>query len=143
MATLPNWAGIETWEFDEGRARTSSDVALDYRGLYPESWRLDFVGAAGVNDNDIVYTSPDVSMYNEHYIESTAGTVDVEICVDGTNFNTATPPVMLMTDQTAVGTYAATVAVNKIGILKMKCKYIRIRQNGASAANARGSHVVV
>lgn len=96
-----------------------------------------FTGAAGTNDNDIIYTSPDVSAFNEIAIECIAGTVDLEVSLDGTNFN-ATPPAVLLADATAVGTYSLTIANGKIGILRMHVKKFRIRQNGATAANARG-----
>lgn len=96
-----------------------------------------FTGAAGTNDNDIIYTSGDVSTFNEITIECTAGTIDLEVSLDGTNFN-ATPPAVLLADATAVGTYSLTIANGKIGILRMHVKKFRIRQNGATAANARG-----
>jgi len=113
-------------------------IFYDYRGNPVEYDYPSFTGAAGTNDNDLVYTSPDVSVYNTHYIECTAGTVDLEVTLDGTNWNT-TPPAVLLHDATAVGTYIATIASGKIGILKMKVKKFRIRQNGATAANARGA----
>ena len=96
-----------------------------------------FTGAAGTNDNDIIYTSEDISTFNEITIEATAGTVDIEVSLDGTNYN-ATPVAVLLADATAVGTYNLTITAGKIGILRMHVKKFRIRQNGAVASNARG-----
>lgn len=117
-------------------------IFSDYRGNPIEYDYPTFVGAIGTNDNDLVYTSPDVSAYNSHFIECTAGTVDLEVTLDGTNWN-LTPPAVLLHDATAVGTYIATIASGKIGILKMKVKKFRIRQNGATPSNARGASGVM
>lgn len=117
-------------------------VFYDYRGNPVEYDYPSWTGAAGVSDNDLVYTSPDVSLYNTHYIECTAGTVDIEVTLDGTNWNT-TPAAVLLHDATAVGTYAADIASGKLGQLKMKVKKFRVRQKGATAANARGASGVV
>lgn len=142
--------GSEFWAYDTSTLYRNSGVAWeavikqtsitsDYRGQYPQTWRLEFTGAVGTNDNDTVYTSPDISMYDTHYIEGTAGTVDVQVSVDGTNFNT-TPAVVQLHDATASATYSATIASGKLGILRGKYKAIKILQNGATAANARGAH---
>lgn len=114
-------------------------VQYDYRGNPPETKFLQIAAASGVNDNDILFTSPDVSEYNTHYIESTVGTVDLEVSLDGTNWNTASPPAVLLHDATAVGTYSLTIGANKIGILNMKVTKFRVRQNGATAATARAA----
>lgn len=130
----------EYWYGSNGNAHVA--VKEDYRGLYPNTYYLAFLGSAGTNDNDLVYTSPDVSAYNTHMFECTAGTIDLEVTMDGTNWQTTNPPAVLLHDATAVGTYSLTIAANKIGILKMKCKGVRVRQNGATPSNCRGAHVV-
>lgn len=114
-------------------------IGGDYRGAFPETWFLPFTGQAGTNDNDVVYTSPDISGYGRTVIECTAGTVDIEVSVDGTNWN-STPPAVLLHDATAVGTFSLTIANGKIGIYVARFKKIRVKQNGATASNARGFH---
>jgi len=111
---------------------------------FPEQWYLPFTGVAGVNDNDVVYTSTDVSMYNVHIIEATAGTVDIQVSVDGTNFNALQAAVLLHDDvTTGGGVKVLTMASGKIGILTGKYNAIRVLQNGATASNARGGHGVM
>lgn len=125
---------------DNGSGYTS--VQADYRGVYPASYYLNFTGSAGTNDNDVVYTSNDISMYNVHYIEGTAGTVDIQVSVDGTNFNTTQAAVLLHDDvTTGGGVNVLTIASGKIGVLRGKYKKLRILQNGATGSNARGAHV--
>ena len=112
-------------------------------GNFPATWYLDLLGTVGVNDNDVVYTSPDVSAYNVHIIECTAGTVDIQVSVDGTNFNTTHAAVLLHDDVTlAGGVFVVTIASGKVGILRGKYRKIKILQNGATASNARGGHGV-
>jgi hypothetical protein len=43
-------------------------------------------GSAGTNDNDVIYTSGDITDYDLHYIECTAGTVSWDLSFDGTNW---------------------------------------------------------
>jgi len=126
----------------DNAAHVKGYTVSDYRGLYPASYYQDFTGAAGTNDNDVVYTSGDVSSYNQHVIEATAGTVDIQVSVDGTNWNT-TPAAVLLHDDvtTGGGVLSASIASGKVGILKGKYKKIRLLQNGATASNARGAHV--
>lgn len=110
---------------------------------FPQQWYIPFTGTAGVNDNDVVYTSTDVSLYDIHVIECTAGTVDIQVTVDGTNYNTTQAAVMLHDDiTTGGGVRILTIASGKIGILRGKYKGIKVLQNGATASNARGGHGV-
>lgn len=95
---------------------------------------------AGVSDNDLCYTSGDVSDFAVTVIEAVTGTVDLEVTLDGTYWNT-TPPAVLLHDATASGTYSTTIAAGKIGILKGRYKGVRVRQNGATAATIRGAHI--
>jgi alpha-L-fucosidase len=125
--------------FGAGLVRLSASEVAE-----PSQWYLPFTGSAGTNDNDVVYTSTDVSLYNYHTIECTAGTVDIQVSVDGTNYNTTQAAVLLHDDvTTGGGVFVLTIASGKIGILKGKFKNIKILQNGATASNARGGHGVV
>ena len=116
-------------------------IGADYRGPYPESWYLEFTGVAGVNDNDVVYTSPDVSAYSYHLIECTAGTIDVDVSVNGTNWIAAVAGVSLVT--TTPGTRVIEAASGVCLEIRGKFKRIRVLQKGATASNARGAHGVV
>lgn len=110
---------------------------------FPQQWYLSYTGTAGTNDNDVVYTSTDISMYDYHTIECTAGTVDIQVTVDGTNYNTTPAAVMLHDDvTTGGGVRSATIASGKVGILRGKFKGIKLLQNGATASNARGGHSI-
>lgn len=124
-----------------GAAYTNQQGGVWDYGTWPSSYYLPVTGAAGTNDNDIVYTSGDVSTYNTHYIECTAGTVDIQVSLDGTNFNNTQAAVLLHDDvTTGGGVKILTIASGKVGILKGKFKKIKVLQNGATASNARIAH---
>jgi hypothetical protein len=113
----------------------------DIRGAYPESWYLQWIGAAGGADNAVIYTSPDVSAYNVHYIEATAGTIDVDVSLDGTNWIAAVAGVSLIT--TTPATRVVEAASGVCLEIRGKFKAIRVNQKGATASNARGAHGVI
>lgn len=136
-----------TIAYNSGVPLNSEDEAVrhaivsDYRGLYPESWYLQFTGAAGAADNAVIYLSPDVSAYNVHYIEATAGTIDVDVSLDGTNWIAAVAAVSLVT--TTPTTRVVEAAAGVCLELRGKFKAIRVLQKGAVASNARGAHGVI
>lgn len=103
---------------------------------------LDFAGQeAGVKNGDVLYTSPaDITDFSGAVIECVAGTAEVQVSIDGTNWVAATAAVLLH-DATAVTTFIATIAAGKVGQLKGRYRRIRVRQNGASATTIRGAHV--
>jgi len=108
-----------------------------------QNYYLTAIGTQGVSDNDIIYTSPDISAYSSHSIEGTVGTVDIQVTLDGTNWNTTQAAVTLHDDvTTGGGIKVLTIAVGKIGLLKGKFKNIRILQSGAVASNCRVFHGV-
>ena len=117
--------------------------AGSYKGLYPENWGLAFLGAIGTNTGDILYTSPDVSMYNVHEFQGvTSGVFTVEVSLDGTNFSGA----VFMADQMVANPDGAKVGVSanltSIYIVRGKYAAVRAKQSGATAANVRGRHAV-
>lgn len=135
------WNGTSFDEISTGGAAHSRLIATEV--AFPEQWYLSYTGTAGTNDNDVVYTSTDISAYDFHTIECTAGTVDIQVTVDGTNYNTTQAAVMLHDDvTTGGGVRSVTIASGKVGILRGKYKGIKILQNGATASNARGGHSV-
>lgn len=94
-----------------------------------------YSGIAGVNDNDIVIETNDVSDLDTFELSSTAGAMDVFVSQDGTNFNTAARSVAdlgaITTDPVIV-----TAAGRSYGFRGV-FKKIRVRQNGVTAvANA-------
>jgi hypothetical protein len=115
---------------------TTVGGTTDY-GPYPASYFLNGTGtvaAAGV-----IYTSADISNYNQLVVDVTAVTtsVDVYVSVDGTNF---VGPVRLIDIKT--GAVFATSALTAVGtyILNGKFKKIRIDGVGAGVATIRYSH---
>ena len=123
----------------DGAAHVS--IREDYRGAYPETWYLEWSGQAGTSDNDVVYTSPDVSGYNVHYVQATAGTIDIDVTLDGTNWIAAVAAVSLVT--TTPATRVVEAASGVCLELRGKFRRIRVLQKGATASNARGAHGVV
>jgi hypothetical protein len=88
----------------------------------------------GVNDNDVLFTSGDMRPYDTFMIMSTAGAVDVYGSLDGTNYNTAP---LSLADLGAVTSDPVVVTVaNRLYGFRGKYRYIRVLQNGATAATA-------
>lgn len=95
-------------------------------------------GSAGTNDNDVVYTSGTIDTYNTHYVEATAGTVDVDVSIDGTNWIAAVVGRNVAT--TGVFTQVADAASGVCLEIKGVYKKLRVNQKGATASNARITH---
>lgn len=122
-------------------------VGNDYRGNYPNTWWLDITSVAGTADDDVLYTSTDITSYDRHIIENESGNaVDVYVSVDGTNYSTAAVSAYLIDDvTTGGGIKSITIPDNKVGIIEGKFKKLRILQIGAgtpSAGTVRGGHYV-
>lgn len=98
----------------------------------------DTAGSAGTNDNDVIYTSGALDNYNYHIIEATAGTVSIDVSIDGTNWIADVAVVDVTT--TTPATRVVTLASGSMGILEGKFKNIRVLQSGATASNARIAH---
>lgn len=113
-------------------------VASDYRGAYPASYYLEHSGS-NTDDNSVLLTTGDLTNYNEHIIHSTAGAVDVEVTVDGTNWTSSATAPIAMQDMTATAsaTFVTVTAAGKVYKLIGKFKKIRLVQNGATAATAK------
>lgn len=90
-----------------------------------------YVGIAGINDNDVVLETDDVSRYSAFMLMTTAGAVDVFVSLDGTNFATAA---LSLVDMGAVTTTPVIVtAAARIYGFRGIFKKIRVLQNGATA----------
>lgn len=88
----------------------------------------------GTNDNDVIFTTGDVSAFNEFTLMSTAGAMDVLVSVDGTNFTTAP---LSLADLGATTTAPVLVtAANRAYAFAGTFAKIRVLQNGATAVTA-------
>ena len=93
------------------------------------------LGIAGVLDNDIVLEQENLERYNEFTLSSSAGAMDVDVSLDGTNFTAA----LALTDLESLAPATRVIVTVAAGIFQFTgtFKHIRIRQNGATAvANA-------
>lgn len=137
----------DTFEFDGddwtptgtgGASHTNQQGGIWDYGQWPAGYWSQVTGT-GVNDNDVLFTNTVQSNYDEHVIHATAGTVDVEVSVDGSAFTASGTNPMAMRDAhaTASATYVTEVTVGKIGILSGKYHSIRVLQKGATAATAK------
>lgn len=101
---------------------------------------VEWAGTAGAADNALIYTSGNVSRFNYHTI-SVTGTdpADVEVTLDGSTWNIVST---LLADDvtTGGGIKVITIPTGKLGILHGKFKQIRVRQDGATDADAFGAH---
>lgn len=88
----------------------------------------------GANDNDVLFTTGDVSRQDACMLMSTTGSVDVYVSLDGTNYSTTA---MSLMDFGATDTVPvqATVALRVYGF-PAKFRRIRVLQVGATAAAA-------
>lgn len=91
-----------------------------------------YTGSGGSGDNEIIYTSSDVSKFNYHVIHNgdADGAIDVEASIDN---GTTYALVHTQDTQNTALAYASTIPATEIGILRGKFTNIRIRQAGATA----------
>jgi len=101
---------------------------------------IEWAGTAGAADNALIYASGNVSRFNYHTIAVTGtNSADVEATIDGTTWHVVAT--VLADDVTTGGGIAViTIPTGKLCILKGKFKQIRVRQDGATDANAFGAH---
>ena len=107
---------------------------------FPSQNWLEAVNVAGTGDNDVLYTSADVSAYNYHIFHNTSGEViDIVFSVDGSTFTPDTSPaaVELMDDvTTGGGIKVVDIPAGKTGVLRGKFKNIRVLQKGVGTPAA-------
>lgn len=96
---------------------------------------VEYYSGTGVLDNDLLFTTGNVEKHSVFTLMSSAGVVDVEVSLDGTNFSTAA---LAMEDQgaTANATYAIVTVAARAYKWTGKYRVIRVRQNGGTAATA-------
>lgn len=90
-----------------------------------------YVGVTGVNDNDVLIETADVSRYATFGLASTAGVMDVYVSIDGTNFLAGAISIWDMTGDGSVAV-VETVA-GALCQLRAKVMKIRVLQKGATA----------
>lgn len=100
----------------------------------PQGHARSFSGT-GVNDNDLLFTTPNVQIFGSFTLISSTGAVDVEVEVDGTNWTTA-PLALEDLGATANATYVLVTAALRAYQFRGKFTRVRVRQNGVTAANA-------
>lgn len=91
----------------------------------------EWLGIAGVSDNDIVIETNDVSHLDVFELSSTAGAMDVFVSHDGVNFTTD-PMSLADLGATSVNPVLLTAPVRRYGF-RAAVKLIRIRQNNTTA----------
>lgn len=98
----------------------------------------------GVADNDLLFTTGDVSSFNEHNIQVTAGSVDIEVAIDeGADSNvqfsdsSTFPIAVMLLNATNPSTWVTQIDAGQIAVLTGRFDRIRVRQKGATGAVAR------
>lgn len=90
---------------------------------------------AGVNANDVLFTTPSVQHHELFTLMSTTGAVQVLASLDGINFSTA-PLALEDQGSTTNGTYVLLTAAARVYKFWGKYTRLRVTQNGATASQA-------
>ena len=93
---------------------------------------MQVLGVDGVNDNDVVIELDNVERYNEFTLTTLLGSVDVDVSLDGTNFNAAIALEDLHSLTPATKVIATTAGL--IYRFQGTFKAIRIQQDTATDA---------
>jgi len=97
--------------------------------------QLAIVGIPGVDDNDVVIELVDASPYSEFFIFSTAGVLEVDVSLDGTNFD----QIIALTNEKSTTPATKVLITVADGLYSFRGQYrvVRVRQASATAvANA-------
>lgn len=94
---------------------------------------LRYFPGTGVNANDVVVQTGDVSRYDEFMISNTAGAVQMLASIDGVNYMTAPVSLQDLGSASLVVSVIVTAA-NRIYRVRGFFNFIRLTQNGATAA---------
>ena len=92
---------------------------------------LAFTAGVGVNDNDVVIQTEDVSGYREFSLQSTAGAMDVLVSLDGTNYTTA--PLSMIDRGATTSDPVIVTAANRSYAFFGTFHKLKVLQNGATA----------
>ena len=103
-------------------------AAEEFLGTY-----VRFTGT-GTSDNDVLFTTSDMDRWDACLLMSSAGAVDVLVSLDGSAYSTA--PLSLQDfGSTDMNPVLVTTTGRVYGFVG-KFKYIKVLQNGATAATA-------
>jgi len=122
--------------------QTVTDGATHVRATIPSTEHPQAISqlytGTGVNDNDVLFTTGDVTFYNSFTLMSTAGAVDVVVSLDGSTYSTTALSLHDLGDTTAgLSDYVAvTSALRVFKLPSGKYNKIRVLQNGVTAATA-------
>jgi len=120
---------------DIGMSGDAAKVAIQAQE-FPAEWVVEWEGVASVLIATPVYTSGDVSMYNNHTFEAATNTAKVEAQATAAG---GWSSVQVLVD----GSMSATIAAGKIGVLEGKFYGVRMKPNAdAASTNGFGSHTV-
>lgn len=96
---------------------------------------LCYSGGSGVSAADVVIQTNNVARYDQFFIQSTGGVMEVLVTLDGTNYSTA--PLSLMDEGATTTAPVLLTAANRTYSFNGCFRGVRVRQNGATAvANA-------
>lgn len=87
---------------------------------------------SGTNDGDIVIQLDNIESFDTYMLQSTAGSMEVFVSLDGTNYSTAPLSLLDLGANTAI-TLALSTTANRTFAFRGKYKSIRVQQNGATA----------
>ena len=87
-------------------------------------------GIAGVNDNDVVIETEDVSLFDTFQVKIGAGAADVYVSLDGTNFE---GPLSLADLGAITSDPVIVMAADRMYGFRGAYRKIRVVQNGATA----------
>lgn len=96
-----------------------------------QSSGLSIAGITGVSDNDVLIDFSSMEQYDEYTLSSLLGVMEVDVSVDGTNFNS----IIALTDEestTPATRVLITVAAQPYSF-KGNYKRVRVRQASATA----------
>jgi hypothetical protein len=85
-------------------------------------------------DNDVLVQTDDVSAYDTFMLMSTAGTVDVYVTLDGTNYSTA--PLSLQDFGATTSDPVTEAVANRVYGFRGQFRKIRVLQKGATNPTA-------
>lgn len=98
-------------------------------------------------DNEIPYSSGDVSWANAHYFQVTTapvgGSIIFEISYDGSNYSGVHCEHLNASETGGGYDYIASFSATGIYRVRARCKHVRLRNNGtlSTAVTATGAHV--
>ena len=105
-----------------------------------------FTGVAGTNDDDVIYTSPDIAYANNIYVACSAGVLDIEVSYDdGATWRTILFTSVVSATNVATADDSELASGEHTILTKAVLGTItnfRLNQKGATASNGSGRYGV-